>query len=71
MRQPPTNICPLHGTPCTEDRCAWWDCLTGSCCMTAGSDALQIIAASLEELVSNYQAPGNLPRMEAQHGKET
>lgn len=22
MREPPTNICPLHGNPCIEDRCA-------------------------------------------------
>lgn len=63
MRQPPNNICPLLaiariGTSsgsieCIEDRCAWWDHLAGSCCVAAGADALQGIAASLEELAAD------------------
>ena len=60
MRQPPTNICPLmalvgNNGPaiCPEDRCAWWDHLAGSCCIAAGADALQSMAASLEELAAD------------------
>ncbi len=49
MKQLPTNICPLHGNPCFEDRCAWWDYAATGCAITSIADGLTGVAVELAD----------------------
>lgn len=44
MKQPPVNICPLHGNPCIGDRCAWYNCAASECAVVSLSDAATELA---------------------------
>ncbi len=47
MRQPPTNICPLHGRTCLEDDCALWDYSVNKCAVVSIAEGITDIAAEL------------------------
>ena len=40
------KVCPLDtddvSVLCCEDKCAWWDSLSGRCCIAAGADAIKV-----------------------------
>ena len=47
MRQPPTNICPLHGNACFNDDCALRDYLANNCAIVSLAVGVTEIAAEL------------------------
>lgn len=94
--RPPFDICPLMAianigssspSVCPGNRCAWWSCMSESCCIASGADSIQdtanqiaALTISLEELTSKSQTfgilqnnglPGATNTEQAKGGKQT
>lgn len=60
------KICPLlavgnpaHMAKCRGDGCAWWDHLSGSCCMASGADYLRDVADQIDTLTRTKKTPAS------------
>lgn len=46
------KVCPLDtddiSAPCCEDKCAWWDSLSGHCYIATGADAIRDVANNID-----------------------
>lgn len=46
------KVCPLDtddiSVLCCGDKCAWWDSLSGRCCIASGADAIRDVADRID-----------------------